>query len=245
MKKLIVFDLDGTLNESKSPLDAEMAALFTDLLKVTRVAVISGGNWSRFELQLLSQLPQNARLENLLLLPTCGTRFHRFTGTWELLYAEDLTADEKTRVKEAFRQALTETSYAADRTWGEIIEDRGSQLTFSALGQGAPLAAKRAWDPDFKKRNAIKSSLERRIPGFSIHVAGMTSVDVTRLGIDKGYGIRKLRDILGIAIPDMLFVGDALFPGGNDYPAKEAGAPSIQVKNPEETKRLIEKIIAG
>ena len=42
----------------------------------------------------------------------------------------------------------------------------------------------------------------------------------------------------------MIFVGDALFPGGNDYPAKEAGVESIQVRDPEETKRVIETIIA-
>ena len=42
----------------------------------------------------------------------------------------------------------------------------------------------------------------------------------------------------------MIFVGDALFPGGNDYPAKEAGVLSIQVRDPNESKRVIETIIA-
>ena len=45
MKKLIVFDLDGTLAESKSSLDAEMAKLLNTLLSITKVAVISDGNW--------------------------------------------------------------------------------------------------------------------------------------------------------------------------------------------------------
>jgi hydroxymethylpyrimidine pyrophosphatase-like HAD family hydrolase len=75
-------------------------------------------------------------------------------------------------------------------------------------------------------------------------MGGATSVDVTKPGIDKAYGIRKLRDTLGIAINDMIFVGDALFPGGNDYPAEEAGVVSIRVKNPHESKRVIETILA-
>jgi hydroxymethylpyrimidine pyrophosphatase-like HAD family hydrolase len=75
-------------------------------------------------------------------------------------------------------------------------------------------------------------------------MGGATSIDVTKVGIDKAYGIRKLRDILGIAIEEMLFVGDALFPGGNDYPAKEAGVVSIQVRDPNETKRVCEAVIA-
>jgi hypothetical protein len=47
---------------------------------------------------------------------------------------------------------------------------------------------------------------------------------------------------LGIAIDEMIFVGDALFPGGNDDPAKEAGVVAIQVNDPTESKRVIEAI---
>jgi len=75
-------------------------------------------------------------------------------------------------------------------------------------------------------------------------LGGETSIDVTKPGIDKAYGIIKLRDTLSIAIKEMIFVGDALFPGGNDYPAEEAGVVSIRVKNPTESKRVIETIIA-
>jgi hypothetical protein len=125
-----------------------------------------------------------------------------------------------------------------------LIEDRGSQITFSGLGQQAPLEEKKKWDPDFSKRKEAKVLLDKLIPEFSVRLGGATSIDVTRQGIDKGYGIRKLRDVLGIPIGEMLFIGDAVFPGGNDYPAEEAGAPSIEVKDPHETKRVIEAIVA-
>jgi hydroxymethylpyrimidine pyrophosphatase-like HAD family hydrolase len=128
--------------------------------------------------------------------------------------------------------------------WGEVIEDRGSQITFSALGQQAPLDEKKTWDPDFAKRKKIKAFLDKLIPEFSVRLGGATSVDVTKPGIDKAYGIRKLRDTLGVAIQEMIYVGDALFPGGNDYPAEEAGVVSIPVRDPHETKRVIEAIVA-
>jgi hypothetical protein len=131
-----------------------------------------------------------------------------------------------------------------EKVWGEVIEDRGSQITFSALGSQAPLEEKKKWDPDFTKRKKIKAVLDTLIPEFSVHLGGATSVDVTRQGIDKAYGIRKLRDILEIPIDQMIFIGDALFPGGNDYPAKEAGVLSIEVRDPDETKRVIEAIVA-
>jgi phosphomannomutase len=243
LKKLIIFDLDGTLAESKSALDPEMTRLLGALLGSVRVAVISGGAWPQFEKQLIAGLPPT-KLNELSLLPTCGTKFYRYESGWQLLYSEDFSAAEKLKIIACLERVLAETGFTAAQTWGEQIEDRGSQVTFSALGQQAPYQAKKTWDPDFKKRQTIKALLSPLIPEFSIGLGGATSIDVTKPGIDKAYGIRKLRDTLGIPITDMLFVGDALFPGGNDQPARETGVTCIQVKDPEQTKRVIETIVA-
>jgi HAD superfamily hydrolase (TIGR01484 family) len=244
MKKLIVYDLDGTLAESKSALDAEMSARLHDLLSVMKVAVISGGDWPQFETQLLSHLPQDDRLLNLSLLPTCGTKFYQYSGAWEKLYEEDFTADQREKILNSFKMALATAGFKADRTWGKVIEDRGSQITFSALGQQAPLDEKDKWDPDYAKRKKIKALLETDISEFSVRMGGATSIDITKPGIDKAYGIRKLRDILGVSLKEMIYIGDALFPGGNDYPAEEAGVTSIPIRDPRETKRVTETIIA-
>ena len=244
MKKLIVFDLDGTLAQSKSSLDDDMSALLGKLLSILKVAVISGGNWPQFEKQVLSKLDHDEHLKNLSILPTCGTKFYRYDGAWKELYSEDFTADEKAKIIGALKKALELAEFKPEKVWGTLIEDRGSQITFSALGQQAPLAEKKKWDPDFAKRKKITAILDPLIPEFSVHMGGATSIDVTKPGIDKAYGIRKLRDVLGIAIEEMIFIGDALFPGGNDYPAKEAGVVSIRVKDPNDTKLVIETIIA-
>ena len=244
MKQLVVFDLDGTLAESKSPLDSEMSALLGSLLGLVKVAIISGGNWPQFEKQVLSNLPGNDHLKNLFLLPTCGTQFYRFRIGWEQLYSENFSDEEKERIISSLKRAIALSEFKADRVWGEPIEDRGTQITYSALGQQAPLEEKEKWDPDFAKRKRIKAVLENLIPEFSVNLGGTTSVDVTKRGVDKAYGIRKLREVLGIPIEEMMFIGDALFPGGNDYPAKEAGVVSIQVRDSSETKRIVEAIIA-
>lgn len=244
MKKLVIFDLDGTLAESKAAIDAEMAQLLDRLLGLVKVAVISGGDWQQFEKQVLAHLGQDERLMNLSILPTCGTRFYRYANRWELLYAEDFTAAERAKILDALRQTMGRVGDKPHRLWGEAIEDRGSQITFSALGQLAPLEEKKKWDPDLAKRKQMAAALETLIPEFSIHLGGATSIDITHHGIDKGYGVRKLRDVLRIEIHEMIFIGDALFPGGNDRPAREAGALSIQVNGPHETKRVIEGITA-
>ena len=244
MKKLIVYDLDGTLAESKSSLDAEMSARLHDLLGVIKVAVISGGDWPQFEAQLLSHLPHDERLANLSLLPTCGTKFYQYSGDWKKLYEEDFTTDQREEILSSFEKALAAAGFKVEKTWGEVIEDRGSQITFSALGQQAPLEEKNKWDPDYAKRKKIKALLDTYIPEFTVRMGGATSIDITKPGIDKAYGIRKLRDLLGISLKEMIYIGDALFPGGNDYPAEEAGVASIPVRDPRETKRVTETIIA-
>ncbi|MGA2596956.1 MAG: HAD-IIB family hydrolase [Bryobacteraceae bacterium] len=244
MKKLIVFDLDGTLAESKSPVDAEMARLLHDLIGVVKVSIISGGDWPQFEKQVLSHLPAGTLLTNLSILPTCGTKFFRYTGAWTKLYSEDFTSAEKENIIGSLEKAVAEAGFKAEKVWGEVIEDRGSQITFSALGQQAPLEDKDKWDHDFAKRKKIKAILDKLIPAFSVRMGGATSIDVTKPGIDKAYGIGKLRDILGISIKEMIFAGDALFAGGNDYPAEQAGVVSVCVQGPHETKRVIETMIA-
>ncbi|HLN72267.1 MAG TPA: HAD-IIB family hydrolase [Prolixibacteraceae bacterium] len=244
MKKLIVFDLDGTLAVSKSPLDAEMAKLLQALLGVAKVSIISGGNWPQFEKQVLSNLVSDDSLKNLLLLPTCGTKFYQYETNWTKRYSEDFTPEEKEKIISSLKQVMVSTGYKEEKVWGEVIEDRGSQITFSGLGQQAPIEAKEKWDPDFSRRKKMKAVLDTLIPEFSVSLGGTTSIDVTKPGIDKAYGIRKLRDTLGISIQEMIFIGDALFPGGNDHPATETGVVTIQVRDPQESKRVIEAIIA-
>jgi phosphomannomutase len=244
LKRLIAFDLDGTLAKSKSPLDAEMSSLLGALLGIVRVAIISGGDWPQFEKQILSHLPESERLANLSLLPTCGTKFRRYDGGWKELYCERLTAEERKTIVGSIRKGVAAAAWAVEKTWGETIEDRATQITYSALGQEAPLDAKVKWDPDYTKRKAIKAVMDSIIPEFSVRMGGTTSIDVTKLGIDKAYGIRKLRDHLGVSLSEMLFLGDAVFPGGNDFPAEEAGVDCIAVRDPEQTKRAVEAIVA-
>ncbi len=245
VRRLIVFDLDGTLAESKAAIDGEMAALLGTLIRFLKVAVISGGGWPQFQSQLLANLSVNAKLENLYLLPTCGTKFYQYESEWTQLYADDFTEDERVKIIGSLKAAVGALDYATMETWGEQIEDRGSQITFSALGQQAPLKEKQKWDSDFTKRKQIQALLAKSIPEFTVRLGGTTSIDVTKLGIDKAYGIEKLRELLAIELDEMLFVGDALFPGGNDYPVKQAGVMSIQVSNAEETKRVIQTLFAS
>ena len=244
MKELVAFDLDGTLAESKQPLQEPMGEALANLLDVAHVAVISGGDWPQFEKQVASRLPERADRTKLWLMPTTGTKLYRFDDEWRAVYAELFEDEEKQKIFTAFDEALEATGFVPEKTWGERIEDRGSQITFSALGQEAPIDAKHSWDPDFAKRKVIQADLQKRLPGLSINMGGATSIDITREGVDKAYGLKKLNEASGIALDKMMFIGDAIFPGGNDYPAKEAGVDCVRVRDPQETISVVTAIVA-
>jgi HAD superfamily hydrolase (TIGR01484 family) len=245
MKKLIAFDLDGTLALSKQPLDDEMAGLLSQLLDVAMVAIISGGDWPQFEKQVVSRMPAAAKLQNFIIQPTTGTKLYRFeNGAWTRVYGDLFSAEESQRIRDSLRQAVEQAGYANEKTWGEQIEDRGSQITFSALGQEAPLEAKDTWDADHAKRKKLQALLQPMLPGLSINIGGSTSIDITREGIDKAYGLKRLSETVDITLDAIMFLGDAIFPGGNDYPAKTLGLDTVRVRDVAETKAVVTGLIA-
>ncbi len=254
-KNLIIFDLDGTLAPSKAPIDSEMSSLLAKLLEKNKVAVISGCSYAQFQKQFLASLDcPTDLLKNLYLFPTCSTSFYRYSeeansgaesaGEWERVYQEVLSEEEKRKILVAFLKTFKEMGYSSPKkAYGQILEDRETQITFSALGQEAPLSEKEKWDPKQEKRLALKKVLDKYLPEFEARIGGTTSIDVTRKGIDKAYGIRQIEKHLGISKKEMLFVGDALFPGGNDYPVKEAGVQCIPVSGVDDCKKVIRKML--
>jgi HAD superfamily hydrolase (TIGR01484 family) len=239
LKKLIAFDLDGTLAESKQPIGDDMATLLAGLLARMPVAVISGGDWPQFEKQVVGRLPAHANFENLFIMPTTGTKLYRYDGEWRPIYAEVFDEETRDKIKQALDEGYKEAGLDDGQTWGERIEDRGSQMTFSGLGQEAPLDAKKAWDPDFAKRKRLQAIVQKKLPGLSVNVGGSTSIDITQPDTDKASAMRKLATHSGIATDEMLFMGDAIYPGGNDDPVRAAGMDTIAVRDVAETMTAI------
>lgn len=241
--RVFVFDMDGTLARSKTPMDAQMSALLTELLKKGEVAIIGGGWFPVFRWQVLDQLTCDpTELAHLHLMPTSGSRYMRYVdGKWTDVYALALSAEERARVLKAFRDAFEQVGYThPEKLYGDVIEDRGTQITFSALGQEAPIELKEAWKGSvLDRRREIVEAMKPMLPEFEIKLPGATSIDVTRKGVDKGYGVEQLRERLGVSIEDMVFVGDALYEGGNDEPVKRTGIRAIPVADVKETKALI------
>ena len=246
--KLIIFDLDGTLAESKQPLTSEVAMLVATLLAKTKVAVISGGAIQQFFKQVFARLPADAYFANLYLLPTSGAALYEFYGGgWGKVYEERLSEREAHAIEMAMREAGETTGLInfSEPAWGERIEYRGGQVSLSALGQEAPLVEKKAWDPDHTKRHALQEAIAERLPEYSVGMGGATTIDVTKRGIDKAYGIRQLCKRLNIEESDALYIGDELVAGGNDESVFKTAVETKSVADPSETAMFIKSILCS
>lgn len=199
------------------------------------VAVISGGDWQ----QMVSRLPTGADLWRLWLMPTTGTKLYiNENEGWHPLYGEMLCEEKMAIIEVRCNRVRT------SRSGCERVEKRGSQTTFSARGQQAPIQEKEKGEPNFAKRKAIRTDVRVRLPGLSINLGGATSIDITREGGDKAHGLKKLRDTIGITLDAMMYIGDAISRAENDFRAKELGLDTVSVCDPRETLKAIEAMIA-
>ncbi len=252
-KDLVVFDLDGTLAPTKSTIDKEMSSLLEQLLKKKRVAVIGGGKLELFEEQFLNELKVPSKLlKNLFLFPVTATSFFRYNNGWKNIYTHNLSAEEVDRIMATFTEVFKEINYQKPKiTYGTIIENRGSQITWSALGQDVVkvlgekgVELKNKWrDENTPLKLKIAKLLQKYLPDLEVHAAGYTSIDITKKGIDKAYGLKQMEKLLKVKIANMVFVGDAIFPGGNDYAVTKTSVDYFPVKTPEDTKVVIRRIL--
>lgn len=244
--RLVAFDLDDTLAPSKTAIDPRMGALLIALAERVEVAIISGGQLQQFTSQVIDRLPEttDAVRDALHLLPTCGTQYYRLTADGlTTIYAGALTDDQKSRAMAAVETEARRLGVWESETWGDVLEDRGSQITFSALGQKAPVAVKTQWDPTGAKKNALRAAVAALLPDLEVRSGGSTSVDITEHGIDKAFGMNQLSERTGIPLSDMLFVGDRLDPDGNDYPVLAMGVACQAVEGWEDTAAFLEQLI--
>ncbi len=248
MKKLIAFDLDDTLAVTKSPVSDRMAALLGRLLEKYDVCVITGGDFKQIQKQVTSRLDVSPELLGKFhAMPTCGTRYYRFdpqAGEWQLQYAEDLTDEQKVQIVSVLESTAREMGIWCEHPAGEIIEDRQSQITISALGQQATPEEKYAWAEKYKDiRPIYRDKVAAQLPGLEVRIGGTTSTDITRPGIDKAYGMKKLLEANGLEKSEVLFFGDKIEEGGNDYPVRAMGIDSIAVNGWETTAYALDGVL--
>ena len=241
--RAVLFDLDDTLAESFKAPTPEMIERLKRLLELRPIAIVTAAGYQRLETLFLEHLAGHPRLSDFYIFPNSATQCYIWNGSlWEREYDEELTESERAQIASAMRAAAAETDVLDERYEPQVI-DRGAQVAFAFLGLEAPLEAKKAWDPDLSKRTRLLAAISKRIPQLDSRIGGMTTIDVTKHGINKSYGVRWLSERLKIPASEMLFIGDALYEGGNDAVVIPTGIQTRSVADPAETLTVIDELL--
>lgn len=250
-KKVLAFDIDQTLNIAKTPIPPEIAEVLVKCLRYFEICPISGQKFDQFIIQIVNPLKTagatDAELAHLHLFVAQGTQYYRYAdGDWQQVYNYSLKEEDVVKITTVLEETARELGYwEADRLapGDEIIENRLSQVTFSALGQKAGTEAKYAWDPDTKKRQAIVEKCRTKLPDFLYEIGGTTSINVAAPGMNKAFGMAHLLEELQVDKKDVLYFGDMTQPGGNDYPVVQMGIDTITVRSHEDTLYALKGIL--
>ncbi|RSX55874.1 haloacid dehalogenase [Bifidobacterium dolichotidis] len=243
--RVAAFDLDGTLARSKKPMLPEMAQALSTMSTILPIAIVSGGIVQLLRSQVTDVLTPEANKANIHLMPTTGTRYYRWQdGDWKIVYKHDLSERDRQVAMDSLRRHAQELGLWPEHSYGPVLEDRGSQITFSALGQQAPVDLKEQWDPTNEHKNELAKLVQQDVPHLEVRSGGSTSVDVSAKGVDKAFAIRELAEELQVPISSILFVGDRMDPDGNDYPAACIGTAAVRVTGPEQTLELCQAYLA-
>ena len=249
MKRILAFDIDQTLNIAKTPINDEIADLLVKCLDHFEICPISGQKFDQFLIQIVNRLknPTPEQLSHLHLFVAQGTQYYRYeNGDWKQVYNYPLTDEQVTKISQTIEQAARELNLWEEdklKPGDEIIENRLSQVTFSALGQHAGTEEKYAWDPDCKKREKIVARCKELAPEFDYEIGGTTSINAITPGMNKAFGMKHLLEELNAQKEDVLYFGDMTQPGGNDYPIVEMGINTITVRNHEDTAFALKGIL--
>jgi len=239
-KDVFIFDVDGTLTEKRATLQKDMAETLCKLLeKGNKVVIISGGNFEQLKEQFLSNFYYaHDFFRHLYLLPTYGTRLYSWNMSEKVWYEEyAIYIEEKGRkiILDAFEKVLQEVSFSeSDITHKVQVYDKGTEVSFCALGLDATAEERQAWDSNREKKLELIEKLKKYIPEFGVAISGSASVDVTKKENDKEYGVNKFLRHTGYNRKCCIFFGDTLFEGGNDFPVTRVGIDTVSVLGPKE-----------
>ncbi len=243
--RAIAFDVDDTLTKSKQPLTDELGLLLSTLGSIVPVAILTGGKLEQIQNQILRRIP-DITYSNFFLFPSGASSAYSFSedGTPVTLYEHTLLPEEVSHIVATAHSVIEESGVNKGHTlYGEVIEARGSSVALSLLGQLAPPEVKRDFDPHQEKRLLLLPLLQEKLKGYDVKIGGLTTIDITKEGIDKAYGIQKFSEIIGIAEEDILYVGDALYEGGNDSAVLKTKVKIKAVDNSEATQIFLERIL--
>ena len=233
---VLFFDMDGTLTKSQSQIEAEMEKLVISLIESGRdVIVVSGQTYPRIRKQVGGKLLAG----RIYALAQNGNNLQDKGGV--TIWNNTLTAENKAEISKhinSIRENFRDIFEGTDEN--DLVQDRGCQIAFSLLGHNADLSRKRRFDPDGSRRQEILKRFPLISSRVEVKIGGTTTFDYFEKDKNKGANVRQMIEKMNWKPEDCVYVGDALFEGGNDESVKDI-IDTHEVNSPEDTISFINK----
>jgi len=239
MKRIFMFDIDGTLTPPRQPMTEEMVEMFTGFCQRNRVILVTGSDMSK----VVEQVPEEIR--NLVEgIYTCSG--NAYTVGDKIIYENEFKPEE--RLIELLNDWKTYSHYPVKT--GRHIEYRNGMLNYSTVGRNCTQEQREdyeAWDTENGERKILRERILHMFPSLDCAIGGQISIDIYPQGLDKSQSYHKVKG----ENPDhaIIFCGDRLMPGGNDYPFFKAMGENqmkcrpldiaVPVSSWEDTKRFL------
>lgn len=241
--RAVIFDLDDTLAESFQAPTGEIIGRLKKLLNAIPIGIATAASFERMEAQFLGEFTALPSVSQLFIFPNMASQCYVWDSGWKQAYSIAFTPEEYEAIDAAIKASVMEIGLVPDPLYEPVIVNRGGKVAYAAIGFDAPAEVKNSWDPERTKRSGLKEALERRLPNVEVSIGGSTTIDITPKEVDKAHGVRWLSKQLGIAPQEMLYVGDALFEGGNDSVVIPTGIETRFVTGPDETSNVIDELL--
>lgn len=241
------FDLDNTLAESNTPPSTEMIDRLIRLTRHIPIAIITARTFDAASQGFLPILTRAHTDAKLFVMPESGALCFAWDRyQWIEQYGIELPEHERMIIRRAVG-ASVRTTHALDTVpcTGTQWKEKRGQITFVCTGVDASREVGQLWDTDGSRRRLLYTDIVKQLPLYQVLIGGSTSIDISHAGIDKSYAVRWLAQELHITPHQMYFVGDALYPGGNDSVVIKTGIVTRSTSGPEETEHIIDELLAA
>ncbi len=202
-KKHLFFDLDKTIAPPRQPILSDMFALLSSIPH--DIIIVSGQTVPKIEWQT----------NNLKTIRLGQNGNHAVEADGTELWNIPLTREHTREILAHINALINKLDHPINHEWNPV-EIRGAQITFSPIGNTAPVDVKISYDPDRRKRDALLQKVPFLSDELIVKIGGSTSLDYIHKDRHKGTNVAKLIELKGWNKDACIYFGDGLYPGGND-----------------------------
>ena len=248
MRKVYIFDVDGTLTPSRIKMNKEFKEFFLKWAKGKKYYLVSGSNIEKMDEQVPEEIMMNAQG-----IFCCGGNElwefdpHIVNFPYNRIYNRKFIPPTQlmTYLGELIRFSDTPVQATNHR------EDRGSMLNFSVVGRDCTLEERAKyfeWDNQVGERKKIANEIMEGWPELEAVIGGQISIDIYPKGKDKSQILEHIKNRNIVTSKDeYIFIGDRCMKDGNDYPLAKLmeetdNCSYYQVEGWEETKKILEEL---